>query len=291
MANAEENLKNVSAYISKLPALPVTVSKVLEIANNPETSPVDLNKVISLDPVLMARVLKLINSAYYGVTNHVTSLVRAIIMLGINTVKNLALSTAVLGNIGKNAAANSLNMDGFWLHSLSVGVLSKMIARARGVDPRILEEYFIAGLLHDIGKIPLNNTLTAEFVEAMGIADRERVPLYRAEQERVGFDHARAGLIIGSAWKFDDEILDTIQNHHSSDFFAGDNASFVYSVCVANYYVNTNGIGFSGSRYPEKPPEAAMESLGISWDDIEKMHDELVQEIEKAKIFLKIGEA
>ena len=291
MVNAEENLKNVTAYISKLPALPVTVSKILEVANNPATSPVDLNKVISLDPVLMARVLKLINSAYYGVTNQVTSLVRAIIMLGINTVKNLALSTAVLGNIGKNSIAHALNMDGFWRHSLSVGVLSKMIAQMRGIDSKILEEYFIAGLLHDIGKIPLNNTLTTEFVKAMSMADRERVPLYRMEQECIGFDHARAGLIIGSAWKFDNEILDTIQNHHAPDFFAGDNPSFVYSVSVANYYVNTNGIGFSGSRYPEKPPQKAMEYLGINRDSLDAMHEQLIQEIEKAKIFLRIGEA
>ncbi|MDR1625025.1 MAG: HDOD domain-containing protein [Spirochaetia bacterium] len=288
--NAEENLTKISAYISKLPALPVTVSKILEIANNPNTSPVDLNRVISLDPVLMARVMKLINSAYYGVTNQVTSLARAIIMLGINTVKNLALSTAVLGNLSKKEDFQALNMNGFWRHSLSVGVLSKLIARSRGIDPKILEEYFIAGLLHDIGKIPLNNTLTTEFVRAMSQADRDRRPLFQTEGEDIGFDHCRAGLIIGLEWKFGDEILETIKCHHSLESCAEDHADLVYTVALANCYVNLSGIGFSGSRYPEKIPQEVMGRLGISWDSLESMHGELILEIEKAKIFLKAGE-
>ncbi|MDR1179548.1 MAG: HDOD domain-containing protein [Spirochaetales bacterium] len=288
--NADENLKKVSAYISKLPALPVTVSKILEIANNPNTSPVDLNRVISLDPVLMARVMKLINSAYYGVTNQVTSLVRAIIMLGINTVKNLALSTAVLGNLSRKENFQALNMNGFWRHSLSVGVLSKLIARSRNVDPKILEEYFIAGLLHDIGKIPLNNTLTTEFVQAMSRADTERMPLFQLEEECIGFDHSRAGFIIGSEWKFGAEILETIKSHHSLESCAQEHSELVYTVAAANCYVDISGIGFSGSRYPEKLPQNILDHLGISWDNLESMHGELVQEIEKAKIFLKAGE-
>ncbi|MCL1818705.1 MAG: HDOD domain-containing protein, partial [Spirochaetaceae bacterium] len=198
--------------------------------------------------------------------------------------------TAVLGNIGKNAAANSLNMDGFWLHSLSVGVLSKMIARARGVDPRILEEYFIAGLLHDIGKIPLNNTLTTEFVQAMSRADREHICLYRAEAECIGFDHCAAGFLIGESWKFGGEILDTIKCHHAPESCAQENRPFVYTVAAADFYVNTTGIGFSGSRYPEKIPEAVQSWLGISWESLEAMHGELMQEIEKAQVFLKINE-
>jgi putative nucleotidyltransferase with HDIG domain len=288
--NTEDNLKKVSAYISKIPALPVTVSKILEIANSPATSPVDLNKVISLDPVLMARVLKLINSAYYGVTTQVTSLVRAIIMLGINTVKNLALSTAVLGSLGKKENFQALNMDGFWRHSLSVGVLSKLIARTRKIDSKILEEYFIAGLLHDIGKIPLNNTLTEEFVQAMSQADREHIPLYKAEEEHIGFDHCNAGLIIGSAWKFGAEILDVIKCHHAPESCAQESVSLVYTVSAANFYVNSNGIGFSGSRYPDKIPAKILDYLGMSWDGLDAMHGDLLQEIEKAKIFLKINE-
>src|SRR5512136_2738351 len=160
MQEKERTLAVIQGYISRMPSLPITVSKILQICNDPRTSPVDLNQVISLDPVLMGRVMKLINSAYYSLPNQITSLVRAIIMLGINTVKNLALSTAVLGNLGKKSNFQALNIDGFWRHSLCVGVAAKLVAAKRKRDAKQLEEYFVSGLLHDIGKIPLNNKLS-----------------------------------------------------------------------------------------------------------------------------------
>ena len=86
MEEKDKRLAIIQTYINKMPALPITVSKILEVCNNPKTSPVDLNQIIALDPVLMGRVMKLINSAYYSLNSQITSLVRAIIMLGINTV-------------------------------------------------------------------------------------------------------------------------------------------------------------------------------------------------------------
>jgi putative nucleotidyltransferase with HDIG domain len=288
--NVDLNYRKIQAYISKIPALPVTVTKVMEICNNPATSPVDLNKVISLDPVLMARVLKLINSAYYGISNQVTSLVRAIIMLGLNTVKNLALSTAVLGNLGKKENFQALNMQGFWRHSLCVGVLSKLIARKMRVDPKMQEEYFIAGLLHDIGKIPLNNALTVEFIQAMGASDRDHRPLYQTEKEIIGLDHMDAGVLIGEAWKLGNGIIDTIRFHHFPDTYTGKNKAVVFTVTAANFYANANEIGFSGSRFPEAVKDEILRFLGIDWDYLDDIADELMKEIEKAQVFLRIAE-
>jgi HD-like signal output (HDOD) protein len=282
--------KRIESYISKMPSLPVTVSKVLEICNNPATSPVDLNRVISLDPVLMARVLKLINSAYYGLSGQVTSLVRAIIMLGLNTVKNLALSTAVLGNLGKTSEFHALNMQGFWRHSLCVGVTSKLIARKRKVDQKILEEYFIAGLLHDIGKIPMNNILSKEYIEVMSVSDRDHKPLHLAETEALEIDHEDAGKLIGEAWKLGADILDTINFHHRLDDYAGENRTVLFTVAVANYYANANEIGFSGNRYPENVRSDTLAYLGIDWDFVDDLGDEIVSEIEKAQVFLKIAQ-
>ena len=124
--------KKIDEYIVNMPSLPTSVTKVLEICNNPQTSPADLNHVISLDPVLVGRVLKLINSAYYGLSQQVTSLVRAIIMIGINTVKNLALSSSILGSLSTSKITTGIDMEGFWRHSLCVGVAAKAIAKKTG---------------------------------------------------------------------------------------------------------------------------------------------------------------
>ena len=286
----EKNLKKVGLYIRKMPSLPTSVAKVLELANDPNVSPADLNQVISLDPVLMGKVMKLINSAYYGLHQKITSLVRAIIMLGVNTVKNLALSTAILSNLGSDSHFQVINMNGYWRHSLCVGVTAKLIAKQKGIPANQQESFFVAGLLHDIGKIPLNNTLSQEYLEVLALSDRTRKPLYRSEKEVIGFSHADVGNIISKAWKLGDEIHDAIVYHHRYSEYTGPHRVILLSVIVANYFANSYDIGFSGNRYPEAVPQELYDELGISLDWLESVEEQVNQEIDKAKVFLKIAE-
>jgi putative nucleotidyltransferase with HDIG domain len=278
----------IEEYIGNMPSLPTTVTKVLEVCNNPQTSPADLNHVISLDPVLVGRVLKLINSAYYGLGQQVTNLVRAIIMLGINTVKNLALSTAVMGNLSTDKDLEGLNMEGFWRHSLCVGVAAKYLAKIRGIDSKQMEEYFTAGLLHDIGKIPLNAVLSKEYMLTISTADRERISLFEAEEQTLGINHCITGAMIVKAWKLEGPVGDSIVNHHSCADYTGDYRDILFSVAAANRFASMMEIGFSGNRYPDKSGNIIIETLGIGKDVFEDMEQKVNEEIEKAKIFLKL---
>ncbi|MFP4430312.1 MAG: HDOD domain-containing protein [Spirochaetaceae bacterium] len=280
--------KAVDGFVEKMPALPVTISKVVEICNAPGTSPTDLNQVISVDPVLMARVMKLINSAYYGLSNRITSLVRAIIMLGINTVKNLALSTAVVGSLGKAENFRALNAQGYWRHSLGVGVAAKAIARHRGVDQKFLEEFFIAGLIHDIGKIPINYAASETYVEAMGLADRESIPLFQAEQRVFGFDHAEVGARIGEQWNIGEDIVDAIRFHHKPEEYEGSATELVYAIALANRFMVLAETGFSGDRHPQQLPEIVRRELNIDESFLDSIEDSVDEEIRKAEIFLKV---
>ncbi len=284
----EQHLQTVARYIQKMPSLPTSVTKVVELSNDPNLSPADLNHVISLDPVLMGKVMKLINSAYYGLNQKVTSLVRAIIMLGINTVKNLALSTAVLGTLGKNSNFQALNMSGFWRHSLCVGVTSKLIAEKMGIPSKDRESYFVAGLLHDLGKIPLNNTLSDLYVKVMSLSDREQLPLYRCEYRVIGFTHAEAGKLIAKVWRLGDEINDALAYHHGYENYDGEHKAIVYTVAAANNFANSFEIGFSGNRFPEEIPQEVLDFLGITMEWLDDIEDKVNEEIEKARIFLRL---
>jgi HD-like signal output (HDOD) protein len=288
MQDKDRILATIETYISKMPSLPITVSKILQIANDPKTSPSDLNQVISLDPVLMGRVMKLINSAYYSLNNQITSLVRAIIMLGINTVKNLALSTAVLGQLSAKGNFQALNIDGFWRHSLCAGVTAKLIAVKRRKDPKQLEEYFVAGLLHDIGKIPLNNKLSKDYVSALGLTDKEHLPLFITEERTMGVNHCEVGRLIIKNWNLGPVMEDVVFFHHFVEQYPGANRDMLLTVAAANFFANTYQIGFSGDRYPEKISPGIYEELGISLDDLEAMEERVNGEIEKAKIFLSV---
>ncbi len=284
----ETRLRQIAGYINKMPSLPISVTKVIEICNDPNTSPADLNSVIRIDPVLMGNVMKLINSAYHGLSDQVTSLVRAIIMLGINTVKNLSLSTAILGTLTTKDQFQALNMDGFWRHSLCVGAAAKLIAKHINVNQKNLESFFIAGLLHDIGKIPLNNQLPNEYLQAISISDRAHQSLIKSETEAMEINHTESGHLIVHSWKLGDEIKDAVVYHHSPETYSGSNKEIVYAIAAANYFSNYFEIGFSGNRYPEKPPEFIFEELNVTIDWFDEIEDSVNKEIDKARIFLNL---
>lgn len=284
----KKNLLRVKNYIDKMPALPTTVTKIMEICNSPNTSPADLNTVISLDPVLMGKVMRLINSAYYGLSQEITSLVRAIIMLGINTVKNLALSTAILTTLGHKENFQAINMEGFWRHSLCVGVTAKIIAKRRGIEAKGLEEFFVAGLLHDIGKIPLNNKISEQYLLAMSFSDRDRKSLIHSEKEAMGLNHSEIGTFVAKAWKLGAEVQDPILYHHVPERYEGPKKNIVYTVAVANYFANYFEIGFSGNRYCKRPPAEIFKYLDVTMAYLEEVEDMVNEEIDKASIFLKL---
>ncbi len=276
---------SLTSYIEKLPALPTSVAKIMEICNDPSTSPTDLSKVIGLDPVLMGRILKMINSAYYGLNNQVTSLVRATIMLGFNTVKNLALSTAILGAVG-STNSQALNMEDFWMHSLSVGVTAKLIAKKRGEPSKDLEEYFVAGLLHDIGKIAFNNKFPREYMRAIAYAEQESVSLLAAEEQELSCTHPEVGQMIASSWKLSENLSDAIGYHH--ELYTGPHKAMVYSVCAANYFANIVGIGFSGDKYPNMLEQEILDYSRISLDDLDDIEEEIRGAVENARVFLHL---
>lgn len=282
-----DTTEKIEAYIKNIPSLSTTVAKVLEICNNPYTSPADLNQVISLDPVLVGRVLKLINSAYYGF-GKITHMVRAITMLGINTVKNLALSSAVLGNLAADKTREGLNMEGFWRHSLCVAVTAKILAQKQRVDPKLREEYFTSGLLHDIGKITLNTVLPAEYLIAISESDREKCSLIHAEDRLLGINHCEAGAMIVKAWKLEGAVGDTILYHHNCSEYEGNYSKVLYNVLIANHFAAMMDIGFSGDRYPEKPERRAWELTGLNETVLDEIENDVNNEIEKAQIFLNL---
>lgn len=233
MNERNAKLDKIRVFVDKMPSLSTTVSKVLEICSRTDTSPNDLNKVISLDPVLTGQVLKLINSAYYSLMNKVTSLTRAIIMLGLNTVKNLALSTAIIRCVGQAKKSKALPIKDFWAHSIGVGVMAKLLAAERGVPLAEREEYFVAGLLHDLGKIPFGD----EYIEVLAQVNKEPEPLVKLEKKCLEIDHEEIGEMIASKWKLNAAITDAICHHHAPERAEPAHQALVATVALADFYI------------------------------------------------------
>lgn len=285
MNDREAKLVKIQKVVDKMPTLSTTVSKVLEICSRQDTSPNDLNKVISLDPVLTGQVLKLINSAYYSLVNKVTSLTRAIIMLGLNTVKNLALSTSIIRCIEQAKKTKALPIKQFWAHSIGVGVMAKMLAAEQGVDIGQREEYFVAGLLHDLGKIPFGD----EYIKVIQSAQQQMIPLIDVERDQMGIDHEEVGALIARKWKLNLALTDAICHHHTPFEAAPENQRLVATIALANFYTCIFEIGSAGNKFPdEKQLEPLFKITGLHWDIISKLSEQVEQEIAKAEIFLQV---
>ncbi len=272
-----------------MPSLSTTATKVLEICNSPTSSPNDLNRVISLDPVLTGKVLKLINSAYYSLPNQINSMPRAIIMLGINTVKNLALSAAVLDGLGGKESFETLSMFDFWSHSICVGVTAKSLSAIKGIPIAAREEYFVAGLLHDLGKIPMNNRFPDEYVKALELTKNEHVPTQKAENMIFGIDHCLVGGMIADKWRLSRPLNDSLSHHHDPNKANEESSQMISIVALGNIYSNIIEIGTSEDHAPDEPMlNYLLEQVGVSWEALSGLYEAIIEEIEKAKIFLQI---
>ena len=288
LINQKLALKRIQSFISRMPSLSTTTTKVLQVCNSPTTSPNDLSRVISLDPVLTGNVLKLVNSAYYSLRSQVTTLTRAIIMLGLNTIKNLVLSTSILNSIGGKRSFQALRMNDFWTHSVCVGVSSKLLAKRMDVPTSMHEEYFVAGLLHDLGKIPLNSIFPDAYGHVLRKVDPEQEPLYTIENELLGIDHSIVGKMIADKWQLSQALKDSICFHHNPEQASEDNRQMADMVALANIFSNFYKIGSAGDPFAQE--ETAMVMLdqnGLSRSTLSDLHDIVLDEIEKAKAFLQ----
>jgi putative nucleotidyltransferase with HDIG domain len=281
----DKQRKDIEKFIQRMPSLSTTVGKVLEICSRTDASPNELNRVISLDPVLTGQVLKLINSAYYSLVAKVTSLTRAITMLGMNTVKNMALSTAVIKTASSAKKSKVLPTSKFWAHSIGVGACAKLLAIAGDVPIMEREEYFVAGLLHDLGKVPFGD----EYSEVLTIAKKEQAPLVQVERELMGIDHQEVGLMIAEKWKLNPSIKDCIAGHHHIEEVDEVNRRQTAIVALANIYINIFDIGYAGDIFPtENDVEKLLEVSGMDWEDYSGARVDVEREIEKAQIFLQV---
>lgn len=283
-AGSEDNRKAIAKFIKRMPSLSTTVGKVMEICSRTDASPNELNKVISLDPVLTGQVLKLINSAYYSLVNKVTSLTRAITMLGMNTVKNMALSTAIIRSVSGAKKSKALPTKKFWAHSIATGVCAKLLAKANGVPVMECEEYFIAGLLHDLGKIPFGD----EYIDVLHKAKVDCQPLFEVEREILGVDHQEVGKMIAEKWKLNDAMTSAIAFHHDVDGAAEEHRVRAAYVGLANMYANILDLGYAGDPFPaDTDVDRMMELTGVTWDMFQEVATSVEEEIEKAQAFLQ----
>ncbi len=200
-----ENLK-------ELPTLPTVVAQLMMTLNEPTSSARDLERLVANDQAIAARLLKLANSAFYGLPGKVASLNRAITLLGFNTVRSLVLTIGVVDKFGGPSGGKYFDRGEFWEHSLSVAMVAKLLgARDPAFSP---DEAHLAGLLHDIGKVIMDSFMPTKFQEAMQLVKEQDMNPLDAESSLLGLSHDEVGAIAAGEWRFPEFLREVIAYHH-----------------------------------------------------------------------------
>jgi putative nucleotidyltransferase with HDIG domain len=283
-------LGKVRAYILRIAGLSTTAQKVLRTCNEPNTCANDLKRVISLDPVLTGRVLQLINSAYYSLPSKVNSLTRAIILLGLNTVKNVVLSFAVFESFSRHDTFRVFSADDFWTHSLSVAAAAKLLSIQHGMPLAERDDYFVGGLMHDIGKIPLNHLFPDEYRQAVELALGSGRNMRFGEQAVIGIDHCEVGDIIARKWQLSPALAAALGRHHDPPGEAEAGMSMVGVVGLADILAHGMGAGIpGGSSLDENERQRTLATWNLTSEALAALTAAVAVEIEKARVFLEIA--
>ena len=282
VANGEEDassphraaLEKLFTRISEVSTLPTVVTRIIELADDEFSNVSDLLQAIEGDPALAARVLRRVNSSYYGLRNKVADLRSAVSLLGLLEIRGLALTVYVSRMFQEGGDFLSYSREGLWNHSLGVAMIARHVSRV--CDCAVPDEAYLAGLLHDIGLILLDQRLRKHFCVVIEKID-EQTPTSQIEREILTFDHADLGAFVSDRWNFPEQIVAAIRHHHHPTEYEGSHQELVYVIAVANYLCTRAGCTSTGVSNVYPPADTVYAGLELAEDKLSKIW-EVVQE-------------
>lgn len=261
--------------VKSLPTLPGILTKLLNLADNNSATVQEMARVVSSDQVLSSKVLRLVNSPFYGFPGRVSTVSHALILLGVNVVKSLVLSTSIFDIMEKNTV-------GLWEHSLGSAVAASIISKKLGLPDA--EEISTATLLHDIGKVIVKIKLEEDFEKILSISRDREISTFEAEREHFETDHAEIGGWVAKIWHLPDKLLEPIACHHDVE------SSTVHQiktavVHLADVLTKASGFGFSGDDFVPQIQPVAWKCLEMNESILAEIVGELDEKLVEIKNF------
>ncbi len=258
-----------------IPTIPLVMKKILKIIEDPTTSPATVAKLVSSDPALTAKILRVINAAVYGFVVRIASVNQAVVLLGLDVVRALLLGVSIFQMMEQTAV-------GLWKHSLGCAITGKLLAQKKGMsDP---EEASVAGLLHDIGKVVLSVQFPKEYQMALAAARDRHMFLFDTEMEMFKMTHATAGACFAGAWHLPKFAVESIRYHHHP-FLTKTAPMHTLSVHMADILVKAYGLGFSGDAFVHTAHRSAWEFFDLGETQMKELFSEMGEMISQVDDF------
>lgn len=272
MAVTLEELVDQAAELVPLPAVAIRLN---ELVDDPDASIADIGRLISQDPALTIRLLRIANGPVYGLSTKVDTISRAVMVIGAAQIRDLVLATSVAEALDQVPNA-LISLEDFWRHSIYCGIAARLLHEA--IDARKGESGFIAGLLHDIGRLLVFNQQPQEAHRAflLGLSNPQTVDPLQAEREVLGFDHAQVGGTLAERWKLPEALHACIRYHHEPDLAPSEHGLAVAVVHIANTVAHMAELDTRDGR--DAPPIHE-----IAWQRTKLAPDILPSVIERAQ--------
>jgi putative nucleotidyltransferase with HDIG domain len=280
--DGEATWQGLLARVNDFPTLPVIVDKIGDLVRQPETTARDIESIVATDQTLTARLLRLVNSPFYGFPQRITTISRAVGIIGFEALRNLAFSTSVIQLFG-SARSDTFDPAEFWKHSIGTAIGAKELARCLG--EKQLEDFFVAGLVHDIGKLVHHEYMADAFGAAGRLVQARDILLRDAEEEVLHFSHDQTGEILLTHWRLPQRLIVMVGDHHRPGR-TREGARDAAVVHLADILARAKGFGSGGDDKMPQLNRRAWELLGLTLGHVEQVMSKMDREFESATAIL-----
>ncbi len=276
--NSSLTLAEIVAKTTDLPVMPAAAVAVMEETKKATCTAQSVAACLQQDQALSSRMLRLSNSSYYGMSRRVSTIHDAVIVLGMRVVRNLAIVASTYPFLQKSLSGYGLDAQSLWAHSFATGVAAQTIAeKTRKVDP---SEAFVAGLLHNMGKLALNIWIENKIVPLIALCERESLPFDAIERKVLGFDHADVGAHLAQQWNLPSSLVSAIQCHHRPlEAPSGEYLSHV--VHLGDHYATSFGIGQGGDSFRYQFFDEVLDVLQLPSEECDLVANDFLLAYEK----------
>ncbi|HXH60916.1 MAG TPA: HDOD domain-containing protein [Fimbriimonadaceae bacterium] len=280
-------LDDIVSRTSDLPTFSASALEVMRQADSATARAESLAEIISQDQSLSARVLRLANSAYYGLERKITNLPEGVVVLGTRTIKNLAMVAATYPWMSRPLRGYGLEPKQLWHHSFGTALGSQLIAKMSGKCDD--QTAFTSGLLHDIGKVALCVWIDEKLRAIVYYAEREGITFDEAERKILGYDHCEVGERLAENWNLPEDVMLAIRYHHSPSDCPTHNP-LVDCVHIGGYVTMSMGFGLGGDGLHYRLDSGCFDRLQIKLEDLDEITDNFVLMYEKYEsMFLELA--
>lgn len=276
-------VQEIIKKVTSIATLPEVTAKIVATVEDPRSNAAQLHKIVSHDPALVTRILKVVNSAFYGLPGQIASIERAIVLLGLNAIKNISVA-ASLGQLFKGVKlCDGFTAKDLWTHCVAVGVAARDLAKQMKIP--LVDEAFLAGMIHDVGILVSLQTNAPKFQEVCEKAMQAPTNFCDLERELMGVDHQQLGQALAEHWKFPRSCQLVAGFHHRPLLLSAENRLLVTLVYVADTICCTSGAGFTLTAINQKLEDAGLADIGLETSAIEQTRKNLPTLISTAALF------